>query len=93
MAYVANQLVLLNQSGSAVTPKIWHYYHATDAVSTIATSGYFNDAADKLSANDIVYVQAAVTATPPAAICLVASNTGSVVDLTNGLGITATNTA
>ena len=93
MAFVKNQLVPLKHDGSAVNPKMWQYYHATDTVAQIATSGYFNNAADKLSVNDMVFVQGAITATPAAAICLVASNTGTVVDLTNGLGITATNTA
>ncbi|MEO2177209.1 MAG: hypothetical protein ABGY96_24350 [bacterium] len=68
---------------------LWHYTSA-DAKATMDSSGYFNDAADVLNVNDLVV--AIDTATPTMTLMIVLSNTGSVVDVSDGTAISQTDT-
>lgn len=69
---------------------IWTY-NTADAVTDIDTTGYFNDAAQKLSVNDLIF--ATVTSTGVAqsvGMFIVLSNTGTVVDVSNVISLTST---
>ena len=47
---------LENHSGSGAGKKIWSYTTADDARAAVTASGYFDGAAELLSANDLIYV-------------------------------------
>jgi hypothetical protein len=89
MAYSSTGLSAAGgQSKAGNAPQLWTYKSA-DAIADVNTSGYFNSAASLLKVGDIVFVYD--SATPTSSIVFVTSNTGTVVDVTNGLTVTATN--
>ena len=77
------------QSKAGNAPQIWTYTSA-DAIATVNTSGYFNDASSLLKVGDIIYVYD--SATPSMNIVYVLSNASGVVDVSDGLAVTATDT-
>tara|TARA_R100000455_G_C6139532_1_gene33306 strand:- start:160 stop:423 length:264 start_codon:yes stop_codon:yes gene_type:complete len=84
MAYAASGLTRI---GGASNGDLW-FYTTTDAIAAVNTEGYFNDAANMLGVRDVIIV--ADTNTPTTSFVSVKSNTGSVVDVTDGLAITET---
>jgi hypothetical protein len=90
MAYSATGLNSAGgQSKAGNAPQIWTYTSA-DAIATVNTSGYFNDASSLLKVGDIIYVYD--SATPTMSIVFVLSNASGVVDVSDGLTVTATDT-
>ena len=77
------------QSKAGNAPQIWTYTSA-DAIATVNTAGYFNDASSLLKVGDIIYVYD--SATPTMSIVFVLSNASGVVDISDGLTVTATDT-
>ncbi len=77
------------QSKAGNAPQIWTYTSA-DAIATVNTSGYFNNASSLLKVGDIIYVYD--SATPTMSIVFVLSNASGVVDVSDGLTVTATDT-
>lgn len=88
MAFVRNNLVPVSQDGTDVFD-IWKYQSSADAIAAINTAGYFNNASNVLSVGDVIFVK---DSSSVMTIVYVASNTGGVVDVTDGLTITATDT-
>lgn len=86
MAYSASGLTRL-AGGSGVN--LYHYSTA-DAIATVNTAGYFNNAANMLNVRDVIIV--ADTNTPTTSFVSVLSNTGSVVDVSDGTAIAETDT-
>jgi hypothetical protein len=86
MAYSAANLTRL---AGASNGDLW-WYSSADAIATVRASGYFNDAASMLSVRDIIMVTD--TNTPTAHLCIVLSNTGTVVDVSDGTAIAETDT-
>jgi len=85
MAYSVTGLQPIGgQSKAGQAPQLWSYT-TTDAIATVNTSGYFNDAAGVLKVGDLVYVFDSNT--PTASLVVVLSNTGSVVDVSDGTSI------
>ncbi len=85
MAYSVDGLQPIGgQSKAGNAPQMWSYTSA-DAIATVNTSGYFNDAADLLKVGDLMYVRD--SATPTASLVIVLSNTGTVVDVSDGTTI------
>tara|TARA_R100001015_G_C4626640_1_gene185721 strand:- start:1662 stop:1925 length:264 start_codon:yes stop_codon:yes gene_type:complete len=84
MAYAASGLTRI---GGASNGDLW-FYTTTDAIAAVNTEGYFNSAANMLSVRDVIIV--ADTNTPTTSFVSVKSNTGTVVDVTDGLAITET---
>ena len=84
MAYAASGLTRI---GGASNGDLW-FYTTTDAIAAVNSEGYFNSAANMLSVRDVIIV--ADTNTPTTSFVSVKSNTGSVVDVTDGLAITET---
>ena len=68
-------------------PSLWTYTSA-DGIGTVNTAGYFNDASAELKVRDVIFV--VDSATPATNIVSVLSNASGVVDVSNGLAITET---
>lgn len=85
MAFALSGLYCVGPTGAA--PRIW-VYSSADAIGDVNTAGYFNNASDLLSVRDIIFV--VDTATPATNIVSVLSNASGVVDVSNGLAITET---
>jgi hypothetical protein len=79
------------QSKAGNAPAIYSY-SSTDAQSVIRASGYFNTIAALLKVGDIIFCYSATGGTPVMSTAYVNSNTGTVVDITDGVTVTATDT-
>lgn len=79
------------QSKAGVAPQMWTY-STTDAIADVNTAGYFNAAASLLRVGDIIFCYTSTGGTPAMSIVWVNSNSGTVVDVTDGLTVTATDT-
>ena len=77
----------LSRLAGASNINLWAYT-TTDAIATVNTAGYFNDAANMLAIRDVIIV--ADTNTPTTNFVTVLSNTGTVVDVSNGTAIVET---
>ena len=77
------------QSKAGNAPQIWTYTSA-DAIATVNTAAYFNDASSLLKVGDIIFVYD--SATPSMNIVYVLPNASGVVDVSDGLAVTATDT-
>ena len=84
MAYSAAKLTRI---GGASNGDLW-FYSSADAIGTVNTAGYFNDAANMLAVRDVIIV--VDTNTPTTNFVNVLSNTGSVVDVSDGTAIAET---
>jgi len=84
MAYSATGLTRI---GGDSNGSLWMYTSA-DAIATVNTSGYFNSAANMLAVRDLVIV--CDTNVPTTNFCTVLSNTGSVVDVSDGTAVAET---
>ncbi len=87
MAYSLDGLYQVGSSGGGV--RLWTYSSA-DPIATVNTAGYFNGASDLLTVRDIIFV--VDTATPTTSIVSVLTNAAGVVDVSDGLAITETDT-
>jgi hypothetical protein len=67
-------------------------YSTADTIATVNTSGYFNDLSDTLAVGDVILVRSSTGGTQALSWVYVASNASGVVDVTDGLTITATDT-
>ena len=85
MAFSASGLTLWTMNGDG--PKLWNY-STTDAIGTVNSAGYFNDAANMLNVRDVICVSD--TNTPTTHWVNVLSNTGSVVDVSDGTVVVET---
>jgi hypothetical protein len=79
------------QSKSGNAPAIWTYT-STDAQSVIRASGYFNSVASLLKVGDLIFCYSATGGTPVMSTAYVVSNASGVVDITDGVTVTATDT-
>ena len=84
MAFSASGLTRL-AGGSGVN---LYHYSTTDAIATVNSAGNFNSAANMLNVRDVIIV--ADTNTPTTSFVSVLSNTGSVVDVSDGTAIAET---
>lgn len=74
-------------------PSVWSYA-TIEAKAAVDTAGYFNGAAKLLKVGDLIYAitGAGSGGTLAAALLVVNSNTGTVVDVVDGTAITMTDT-
>ena len=84
MAYAASGLTRL---AGASLGNLW-WYSTVDTIATVNTSGYFNDAANMLAVRDVIIVSD--TNAPTTSFVNVLSNTGTVVDVSDGTAIAET---
>ena len=90
MAYSATGLNSAGgQSKAGTSPQMWTYT-TTDAIGDVNTAGYFNSAASLLKVSDIIFCYTSSGGTPAMSIVWVNANSGTVVDVTDGLTVTAT---
>jgi hypothetical protein len=68
---------------------LWHY-STTDTIADVNTAGYFNAAANMLGLNDVIIAVTSTGGTPVVSHTYVNSNTGTVVDVVDGVAITNT---
>ena len=86
MAFAASGLTRI---GGASNADLW-FYTTTDAIATVNTAGYFNSLANTLRVGDVILVRSSTGGTQALSWVYVASNASGVVDVTDGLTITAT---
>tara|TARA_R100001509_G_C4833099_1_gene203966 strand:- start:710 stop:973 length:264 start_codon:yes stop_codon:yes gene_type:complete len=86
MAYSASGLSRMAGGGGH---SLW-FYDSTDAMTVVRVSGYFNDAASMLNVGDAIFVLDSDA--PTMSVAVVLSNTGSVVDISDGTAISVTDT-
>jgi len=79
----------LTRVGGDSNGSLWMYTSA-DAIATVNTAGYFNSAANMLDVRDLIIVRD--TNAPTTSFCTVLSNTGSVVDVSDGTAVVETDT-
>ena len=85
MAYSVTGLQSIGgQSKAGNAPQIWSYT-STDAIATVNTAAYFNDASDLLKVGDLMYIRDSNT--PTASLVVVLSNASGVVDVCDGTAI------
>ena len=84
MAYAASGLARI---GGDSNGSLW-MYTTTDAIATVNTAGYFNDAENMLAVRDLVIV--CDTNVPTTNFVNVLSNTGTVVDVSDGTAVAET---
>ena len=84
MAYAAGGL---HRIGGASGAALW-MYRTADAIAAINSAGYFNDAAAMLNIRDLIIVQD--TNVPTTNFVTVLTNTGSVVDVSDGTAVVET---
>jgi len=65
-------------------------YSTADTVATVNTVDYFLAAIDEIKLNDWLMIQSSTGGTPVLTINYCNSNTGAVIDVTDGLVVTAT---
>ncbi len=84
MAYAASGLARI---GGDSNGSLW-MYTTVDPIATVNTAGYFNDAANMLAVRDLVIV--CDTNVPTTNFVNVLSNTGTVVDVSDGTAVVET---
>jgi hypothetical protein len=91
MAYSATgfSTIAASKKGNSIS---LYAYSTADAIGDVNTSGYFNALADTLAVGDIIFTRTSTGGTIAMSIVYVASNASGVVDVTDGMTITATDT-
>jgi hypothetical protein len=92
MAFSATGLNAVGGQSKAGNAPAIYTYSSTDAQSVIRASGYFNTVASILKVGDLIFCYSATGGTPVMSTAYVNSNTGTVVDITDGVTVTATDT-
>ena len=77
----------LTRVGGDSNGSLWMYTSA-DAIADVNTEGYFNSAANMLNVRDLIIVRD--TNVPTTSFCTVLSNTGSLVDVSDGTAVAET---
>jgi hypothetical protein len=81
----------LTRLAGASGVSLWHYSTA-DAIADVNTAGYFNSAANMLGLNDVIIAVTSTGGTPVVSHTYVNANSGTVVDIVDGVAITNTDT-
>ncbi len=89
MPFAADGFNTHGASKSGVAPSV-HTYATADAIADVNTSGYFNAIAPLLRVGDIIFCYTSTGGTAAMNIVWVNSNTGTVVDVTDGTTVAAT---
>lgn len=86
MAFSASGLTNL---ATASGVNLWNYTTA-DAIADVNTADYFLDAIDMIRANDVMIIVSSTGGTPVVSHAYCNSNTGTAIDIVNGVAITNT---
>jgi N-acetylmuramic acid 6-phosphate (MurNAc-6-P) etherase len=79
----------LTRLAGASGVSLWHYSTA-DSAADVNTAGYFNSAANMLGLNDVIIAVTSTGGTPVVSHTYVNANSGTVVDVVDGVAITNT---
>ena len=90
MALNLSNLAVQVQTGTDL-PRLF-VYKTTDTIADVNTAGYFNNASKILKVLDTIFVYSSTDGTPALNIVYVNSNSGGVVDVTDGTTVAATDT-
>ena len=85
MAFSMSGLSQVGPGGTS--PRLW-IYSSADAIATVNTEGYFNNASSVLGVRDVIIV--CDTNTPTTNLVSVLSNSSGVVDVSDGTAIAET---
>ena len=77
------------QSKKGTAPQLFTYT-TTDAVTVVDGAGYFNSVSQDVAVGDVIFSVTSTGGTLASSIHTVASNSGGVVDVTNGTSISQT---
>lgn len=86
MAYSGSGLTLV---GGSSEQRLFIYTTA-DTIATVNTADYFIDAIGSIRVNDVIICVTSTGGTPVVSHAYCNSNTGSAIDIINGVAITAT---
>jgi hypothetical protein len=89
MAYSATGFSTIGASKAGNSPSMYAYSTA-DAIADVNTAGYFNALASLLRVGDVIFCFTSTGGTPAMSIVWVNANSGTVVDVVDGLTVTAT---
>lgn len=89
MAYSSTGFTTYGASKSGNAPSLYGYSTA-DTIADVNTAGYFNSLSSVLQVGDVILVRSSTGGTQALSWVYVASNASGVVDVTDGLTITAT---
>jgi hypothetical protein len=89
MAFSTTGFATIGASKAGNAPSVYTYSTA-DAIADVNTAGYFNAVASLLKVGDIIFCYTSTGGTPVMSIVYVNANSGTVVDVTDGLTVTAT---
>ena len=89
MPFLADGFNTHGASKSGNAPSV-HTYSTADAIADVNTTGYFNAIASLLRVGDVIFCYTSTGGTAAMSIVWVNSNTGTVVDVTNGTTVDAT---
>lgn len=89
MAFSATGFATVSASKAGNAPAM-HTYATTDAIADVNTSGYFNSIASILNVGDVIFCYTSTGGTAAMSVVWVNSNASGVVDVTDGLTVTAT---
>jgi hypothetical protein len=89
MAYSATGFSTIGASKAGNSPSMYAYSTA-DAIGDVNTAGYFNALASLLRVGDVIFCFTSTGGTPAMSIVWVNANSGTVVDVVDGLTVTAT---
>lgn len=92
MAYSSTGFNAIGGQSKAGNAPAIYTYTSTDAQSVIRVSGYFNTIASILKVGDIIFCYSATGGTPVMSTAYVNSNASNVVDITDGVTVTSTDT-
>lgn len=89
MSFALAGLYQVGPGGNA--PRLW-MYSTTDAIATVIAADYFLDAINELQVNDVIIAITSTGGTPAVTITYVNANTGTAIDVVDGLLVPATDT-
>lgn len=89
MAFSTTGFATIGASKAGNSPSVYSYA-TTDTIADVNTEGYFNTMSDTLSVGDMIIVRSSTGGTQVMSLVFVASNASGVVDVTDGLTVTAT---
>ena len=91
MAFSRNGLAKISTSGNTNANAMWMYTTA-DAIATVIAADYFLLAINEIRLNDCILAVTSTGGTPALTFTYVNANTGTAIDVVDGLVIPATDT-
>lgn len=91
MAFLRAGLARVSSSANTDAPTVWAYTTA-DTIADVNTADYFLSAINEIALNDVIFVVSSSGGTPVISITYCNGNNGTVIDVVDGLTVTATDT-